>query len=139
MCALVTGVQTCALPICRAQALLVQAEGGAQAGATGADDEHFVLVFGDLVGVGHRGSRVARSGRAVRELLVCGTGRLVTAGRSWRSNTGTPARRSRTRTSPPVARRPPARGYARSPRSPPACPAWRARTEPARRPPAGSR
>src|SRR3546814_9070201 len=104
MCALVTGVQTCALPICRAQALLVQAEGGAQAGATGADDEHFVLVFGDLVGVGHRGSRVARSGRAVRELLVCGTGRLVTAGRSWRSNTGTPARRSRTRTSPPVAR-----------------------------------
>src|SRR3546814_15233676 len=93
MCALVTGVQTCALPICRAQALLVQAEGGAQAGATGADDEHVVLVFGDLVGVGHRGSRVARSGRAVRELLVCGTGRLVTAGRSWRSNTRPAERR----------------------------------------------
>src|SRR3546814_9832829 len=96
-----------------------------QAGATGAEDDHVVLVFGDLVGVGHRGSRVARSGRAVQELLVCGTGRLVTAGRSWRSNTGTPARRSRTRTSPPVAGRPPARGYARSLRSPPACPAWR--------------
>src|SRR3546814_12473394 len=102
-----------------------------QAGAAGADDDHVVLVFGDLVGVGHRGSRVARSGRAVRELLVCGTGRLVTAGRSWRSNTGTPTRRSRTRTSPPFARTPPARGYATTPPSPPASPAWRARTQPA--------
>src|SRR3546814_15266254 len=108
-----------------------------QAGAAGADDDHVVLVFSDLVGVGHRGSRVARSGRAVRELHVCGTGRLVTAGRSWRSNTGTPARRSRTLTSPPVAQRPPARGYARSPPYPPACPAWPASTGPARRPPAG--
>src|SRR5690606_5226915 len=40
----------------RAQALLGQPEGGAQAGAAGADDEHVVLVFGDLVGVGHGSS-----------------------------------------------------------------------------------
>src|SRR3546814_20071819 len=93
-----------------------------QAGATGADDDHVVLVFGDLVGVGHRGSRVARSGRAVQELLVCGTGRLVTAGRSWRSNTGTPARRSRTRQYQPAAWQPPARASERSIRSPPPCP-----------------
>ena len=30
-----------------------QAEGGAQAGAAGADHDHVVLVFGDLVGSGH--------------------------------------------------------------------------------------
>ena len=47
------------------QALLREAEGGAQAGAAGADDDHVVLVFCDLVGSRHVGLRPsARCGRS---------------------------------------------------------------------------
>ncbi len=41
------------------QALLRQAEGGAQAGAAGADDQHVVLVFGDRIG-GHAQAQAAK-------------------------------------------------------------------------------
>ena len=59
----------------RLQAFLRQPEGRAQAGAAGADDDHVVLVFGDLVGGGHRrlqegvvrrGTRYGRSRTAMR-------------------------------------------------------------------------
>src|SRR5690606_1798339 len=97
------------------QALLGQAEGGAQAGAAGADHEHVELVFLDLVG-GH--------------WLRLPATRCAAPRARWR---WPPARRRRCWRD---GRYRPAAGCGRSPRSPPACPAWRARTPRPGTPPA---
>src|SRR5690606_23954546 len=87
------------------QALLRQPEGGAQAGAAGADDDHVVLVFGDLVGVAHgrslvaapRGRGMARTAASPPEAGAPGA--VTPGGRCGRSRTATRARPARTRRS----------------------------------------
>src|SRR5690606_26362401 len=93
-----------------AQALLGKAEGRAQAGAAGADHDHVVLVFGDLVGVAHgrslvaspRGRRVARavapfpSKAGARDAVMPGR-------RCGRSRTARPTPPARRRRSPGTA------------------------------------
>src|SRR5690606_39392415 len=76
------------------QALVGEAEGRAEAGAAGSHHDHVVLVFGDLVGVGHVG-RLRQASSAMRAIAYSdasaprtqrrrlSTSRLISTARLW--------------------------------------------------------